>query len=194
MLNLTKEVEEEIEALAINAYEDMNSRERLAELMMPTMNHLLDYFKYSYPTMDESVIFYNMNSVLDYCIKNYRPEQGKFIYFWRCVVKTTMSRSISKFIVKKNHDNESLSMLEIPDPYLDMKDMIDTDINSQILMNIFEMEDEYSPSYEMKSMALLWALGCTSQEIAPLFEISPLAVRRSIKKVMVYIKSKLSAT
>lgn len=191
MLNLSNAMEDEIEKMAIKAKDDRESYERLAEMMLPTMNHLLDYFKFSYPSMDESIIFFNLNAILEYCVEKYRPDQGKFIYFWRFVARTTISRNISKLIVKRKHQSETIHLSELPNVYGEMMERMNNRISSEVLMHIFEMEDEYSPSDNLKSMTLLWALGCSSQEIAPLFGISPLAVRRGIKKVQIYVKSKL---
>lgn len=178
-----------IELYAIRAKNDKSSYDLLAELLYPDMKKICGYFCHYYKGLDESTVMYQLNNVLNYCVENYDNKEGKFIFFWRFIAKKTMARFMSKWVAKRNNELNYLESVKF-DPTFEIANNEYISEDSLFLKQAMMDFGKDSPSMMSKTIALLWSIGLSPKDIAPIFGLTPLGVRRSIKKVLAFIQKK----
>lgn len=124
---------------------------------------------------------YQLNNVLNYCVENYDNKEGKFIFFWRFIAKKTMARFMSKWVAKRNNELNYLESVKF-DPTFEIENNEYISEDSLFLKQAMMDFGKDSPSMMSKTIALLWSIGLSPKDIAPIFGLTPLGVRRSIKR------------
>lgn len=177
---------EAIERDALLAKNDISAKERLTKRLLPIIRFLTDFYKKIYLDWDESEIFYVINRSTEYAVTNHEKKRGKFIHYWRFLVK----KAIVRASINHNKKKPKLVKFDLVEERTYSGDG-ESNKAEMISNNLFlqEVLDKGLDSLETQCLiqALLWSHSFTAKEISLICETNTTTIRRNIQKVLNFI-------